>query len=214
MLYRAAVLGFTAVLAAGCQTGPGVNTAIGAGGGAAAGAGIGLLTADSGDGVDQRQRALIGAGIGAVAGGALGLFLDQQEQQLNQDLAGTGVSVEREGEALNVIFPDVTFQTGSSEITPQFYESLNAVSRTLIDYPESLINVYGHTDDVGSRPFNQGLSEDRARAVATYLRAQGVQPQRILTQGFGEDLPRASNATAAGRAQNRRVEIEIIPITA
>ncbi len=201
------------VLIAACQQGPGGGTLLGAGAGAAAGAGIGLLTADSSDGVDQRQRALIGAGIGALAGGAVGYFLDQQEQELQQDLRGTGVDVAREGETLKVTMPDVSFRTDSAELDPQFYGPLNSVAGTLKEYNQSYINIYGHTDSTGDAAYNQGLSERRALAVRQYLIAQGVNPDRIIAQGFGETRPVSTNETAQGRAANRRVEIAIIPIT-
>lgn len=196
-----------------CQQGPGGGTLLGAGAGAAAGAGIGLLTADSGDAVDMRQRALIGAGIGALAGGAVGYFLDQQEEELTQDLQGTGAQVAREGETLKVTMPDVSFRTGSAEIDPGFYGPLNSVAATLKQYNQSYINIYGHTDSVGDEAFNQTLSKQRADSVAQYLIAQGVNPQRIITEGFGETRPVATNETPQGRAANRRVEISIIPIT-
>ena len=208
-----ATLAAAGLLIAACQQGPGGGTMLGAGAGAAAGAGIGLLTADGDDGTDQRQRALIGAGIGALAGGAVGYFLDQQEQQLNRDLQGTGVSVQRDGDTLDVIFPDVTFRTDSAELEPQFYGPLNSVAGTLKQYRESYINVYGHTDSTGSTAYNQDLSERRAQAVAAYLAAQGVDPARMLTRGYGETLPIDTNETIDGRSRNRRVEVEIVPFT-
>ena len=209
-----------ALLLAACTTNPQTGqtdpnrTAIGAGIGALAGAGVGLLTADGDDGTDQRQRAMIGAGIGALAGAGAGLYMDRQAAALQQNLAGTGGSVTQQGDSVIVNLPGgVTFDTGSAAIRPQFYGPLNDVAATLIEFPQTTIDVIGHTDSVGDAGFNQRLSEERARSVAQYLMNQGVQPQRILTAGRGENQPIANNNTDAGRAQNRRVEIVLQPLT-
>ncbi len=118
------------------------------------------------------------------------------------------------GEAILVNLPDgVTFDVGSATINPAFRNTLDTVSSSLMQYPDSLIDVYGHTDSTGSDAFNQGLSERRAQAVANYLTSRGVSNARIRYQGFGETQPIASNDTADGRALNRRVEIKIVPIS-
>lgn len=184
---------------------------IGAGIGALAG---GLLGSATGEGsTDRRQRALIGAGIGALAGGAVGNYMDQQQAALRQELQGTGVSVTRQGNDIYLNMPgDVTFATGSSSIDGRFYPVLNSVAKVLAKYNKTLVDVSGHTDSVGDRSYNARLSQSRAESVAGYLRSRGVSSQRLLTRGFGQDQPIASNSTSSGRAQNRRVTIQLQPL--
>ncbi|MEM7506833.1 MAG: OmpA family protein [Pseudomonadota bacterium] len=185
------------------------NTAIGAGVGAAIGAAAGTLV-----GGDDRRNALVGAGIGLLAGAAVGQYLDQQQRELESSLAGTGAEVERNGDQLLVNFPgNVTFATDSAEISPQFYSTLDEVSGTLNRYPQSYLDVVGHTDSQGSNEYNQALSERRAASVSNYFRSRGVAPARIATFGQGETVPVADNSTAAGRQENRRVELRITPAT-
>lgn len=204
----AAVCG--SLLLAGCQTvQDNPNTAGGAVIGALGGAAVGTLFGGS-----DRRNALIGAGVGMLAGAAVGQYLDSQQRELERSLAGTGANVSRDGEALLVTFPaQVTFATNSAQIQPAFYRTLDDVSFTLNRYPESYLDVVGHTDSDGSEAFNQELSERRAGAVANYFRSRGVEPARIASYGMGETQPIASNATAAGRQANRRVELRIIPAT-
>ncbi len=186
--------------------------AIGAGIGAASGAVIGLLTADS---KDRQKNALIGAGLGALAGGSIGYYMDVQEAKLRQRLRGSGVSVTRAGNQIMLNMPgNVTFASGSPNINAGFYDALNAVAIVLKEYEKTTVDVIGHTDNVGAEDFNQRLSENRARSVAEYLSGQGILPARLLLAGRGEAQPIASNATPEGRAQNRRVNIQISPITA
>ena len=109
---------------------------------------------------------------------------------------------------------NITFASGSADINANFYEVLNSVGIVLDEYDKSLVDVYGHTDSDGSAQFNQKLSERRAQSVAAYLQTRGVVRDRFFIRGFGESQPIASNATAAGKAQNRRVEIRIAPLTA
>ena len=185
------------------------RTAIGAGVGAAAGAALGTLV-----GGNDRRNALVGAGIGLLAGGAVGQYLDQQQQDLETSLAGTGAEVERQGDQLLVTMPSqVTFATDQAQIQPQFYGALNSVAQTLQTYPSSYVDIVGHTDDTGEAAYNQQLSEARARAVADYLISRGVNPARVAAYGQGESQPVASNATEAGRQANRRVELLITPAT-
>ena len=185
------------------------NTAIGAGVGAAVGAAAGTLV-----GGNDRRNALVGAGIGLLAGAAVGQYLDQQERELQANLAGTGAEVERSGDQLLVNFPgNVTFATDSAEISPQFYTTLDDVSATLNKYPKSFLDVVGHTDSQGSDQYNQALSERRANSVSSYFQSRGVAPARIASFGQGETTPVADNATASGRQQNRRVELRITPAT-
>jgi outer membrane protein OmpA-like peptidoglycan-associated protein len=187
------------------------KTAIGAVLGAAAGAGIGALA-------NKRNRAkgaLIGAGIGGLAGGAVGAYMDVQEKKLREQLQGTGVSVTRQGDEIVLNMPgNVTFNTDSAEIKSNFYAVLNSVSIVVKEYDKTIIEVTGHTDSTGSDAYNQTLSEKRAGSVGDYIKGQGINPQRVLTQGFGEQLPKADNSTPAGREQNRRVELRLVPLTA
>ncbi len=154
----------------------------------------------------------IGTSVGALAGMAIDAYMDRQEAILRQKLAGSGVQLVREGQNLRLIMPsNITFASDSSEITSQFYSILNSVATVLNEHRETLVEVTGHTDATGNPEYNQRLSEDRARSVARYLAAQGVDPSRLLDRGMGQSKPIAPNDTPAGRAQNRRVEIRIHP---
>ncbi len=204
------------LFAAGCTTNPytgerqASRAGIGAGVGAAAGAAGGAIFG----GGDRTKRVLIGAGIGALAGGAVGGYMDVQESRLRQRLQGTGVSVTRQGDMIILNMPgNVTFDSGSSGIKPQFFEVLNSVAIVLKEYEKTYVDVLGHTDSTGSLDLNMRLSQDRAQSVAQYLVSQGVQQERFLVRGVGPNQPIADNSTPAGRAQNRRVEIKLTPIT-
>ena len=181
--------------------------------GAAAGAVVGLISGD--DAVERRQHALIGAGIGALAGGAVGNYQDRQEAKLRAELEGTGVSVTRIGDNITLNMPgNITFATDSSDLSPAFFDVLNSVGKVLSEYNKTVVEVAGHTDSTGSDAYNQGLSERRANAVATYLRGHGVISERLITVGMGESRPIADNSTVEGRQANRRVEITMVPVTA
>jgi outer membrane protein OmpA-like peptidoglycan-associated protein len=159
---------------------------------------------------------IVGAGIGGIAGGVVGSKMDEQIKTLKAQTAGSGVEVKPtdDGTAILVSLPDgVTFDTGSYSLQPQFRPTLEKIAGSLSDYPNSLVDVYGHTDSVGRAAFNQTLSENRARTVGDYLTTHNVAAGRIRTQGFGLTQPVAPNDTADGRAKNRRVEIKIVPIT-
>ena len=135
--------------------------------------------------------------------------------QLRDQLRGTGVSVTRVGDRIILNMPsNITFPTDQSSILPAFYPTLNSVALVLKEYDKSIVNVYGHTDSQGSDGYNFTLSQQRASSVSQLLASQGVDPRRLNTQGFGESQPVASNDTESGRAQNRRVEIAISPLTA
>lgn len=180
------------------------KTAVGAGVGAAGGAIIGAI-AGKGTG------ALIGAGVGAAVGGVAGNMMDRQADALRQQLQSTGVQVvqDRSGD-IHLIMPgDITFATNSADIRSNFYATLNSVAIVLRKYNQTIIHVDGYTDNTGEPMYNQSLSERRANSVAQYLASQQINPNRIATRGFGERNPVAANATSAGRAQNRRVEITI-----
>jgi|TARA_R100000501_G_scaffold10060_1_gene19714 outer membrane protein OmpA-like peptidoglycan-associated protein len=184
---------------------PAVTGAAGAGLGAALGAIIG--------GKSNRTEVLVGTGIGALAGAGVGVYLDNQEKKLRERTAGTGIDVERQGDSLLLQMPSqVTFGVDSAIINESFRPALNEVASVLQEYDKTFVDVYGHTDSTGSDAYNLTLSQRRAESVSTYLAANGVQRARIATQGYGETQPIASNDTESGRAQNRRVEIKLVPI--
>ncbi|MEZ5687231.1 MAG: OmpA family protein [Caenibius sp.] len=185
------------------------RTAIGGVGGAAVGYLLGGL-------IGGKTARIVGAGIGGVAGGVVGYKMDQQIKELKEQTAGSGVDVTEtdDGKSILVNLPDgVTFAVDSTTISPNFQTTLDQIAQSLQTYPDSLVDVYGHTDSTGSDAYNQDLSERRAQAVAGYLSMRGVSSARIRSQGFGERYPVASNDTAEGRALNRRVEIKITPIS-
>lgn len=185
------------------------RTAIGGVGGAALGYLLGGI-------IGGKTARIVGAGIGGVAGGVVGYKMDQQIKELKEQTAGSGVDVTEteDGKSILVNLPDgVTFAVDSSTISPSFQQTLDQIAQSLKTYPDSLVDVYGHTDSTGSDAYNQTLSEKRARAVSDYLTMRGVSSARLRWQGFGEQYPVASNETAEGRALNRRVEIKITPIT-
>lgn len=186
------------------------KTRQGAGYGAAAGAVVGLLTA----GNNPFKSAMIGAAAGALIGGAAGNYMDKQEAKLRQQMAGTGVDVVRKGDNITLDMPgNLTFGFDSADVSASFHPVLDKVAQTLREYDKTVIEVAGHTDSTGSDTYNQALSERRANNVAAYLAAQGVPATRMVTVGAGEAHPVASNDTEEGRAQNRRVEITIVPVT-
>ena len=186
------------------------NAATGAAIGAAVGAVLGIAT--SKDKKDRKERALKGAGIGAIAGGGVGYYMDVQEAKLRQQLENTGVSVTRNGDNIILNMPsNITFEVDKSEVKPNFAEVLHSVSLVLNEYKSTMIEVAGHTDSTGSESYNQMLSQQRAQAVSNILIQNGIQPVRIDTVGYGESRPIASNGTPAGRQQNRRVELTLLP---
>jgi outer membrane protein OmpA-like peptidoglycan-associated protein len=206
---------FSLVTVSGCVTDPNTGekkvsrTAIGGVGGAVAGMLLGGL-------IGGKTGRIVGAGIGGIAGAAVGYTMDKQIKELKEQTAGSGVDVTEtdNGSAILVNLPDgVTFDVASYTLKPEFRTTLDAVADSLIKYPNSLIDVYGHTDSTGSDAYNQTLSENRARTVANYLMARGVPAARIRNQGFGETMPIATNDTEDGRRKNRRVEIKIVPVT-
>ena len=150
------------------------------------------------------------AAIGALLGAGTGLYLDNKEKKLRQQMQGTGVEVNRnpDGSVALVMPGSITFDTNKSSIKPNFYGTLNKVAQTLMEDNKSVILVTGYTDNTGNDSINIPLSQNRAYSVANYLKGKGVQ-SRIDTQGYGSQNPIADNSTAAGREQNRRVEISI-----
>ena len=180
----------------------------------ATGAVIGGLTgAAAGQiiGGDTRST-VIGGVLGAAVGGAIGAQMAAQERELRQSLAGSGAEVTNTGSQLRVVLPEsVTFRTASATVDPSFRPALAQISDSLRRHPNSSVRVVGHTDNVGTAAYNQQLSQDRAMAVARVLIANGTPASRITVSGRGFNEPVATNASVAGRAQNRRVEIIITP---
>ena len=219
MIKKIAIIALSATYLSACTTTDpytGQQKVSNTAGGAALGAAVGALggLAVGGSPVGRRNAALIGAGIGALAGGAIGNYMDQQEAELRAQLQGTGISVTRVGDRIILNMPsNITFNTDQDAVMPQFYPTLNSVAIVLRKFDRTLIDINGHTDSTGSQGYNQDLSERRAMSVAGYLNSQGVDPRRVSAVGFGPNQPVASNATPDGRAQNRRVEIQISPLT-
>ena len=179
--------------------------------GAGLGAALGALTSDGGS--DGRKRALIGAGLGALAGGGIGGYMDRQAAELRRELEGTGVGIQRSGNNISLVMPgDITFSTGSSGISGDFFPTLTSVAKVLNKYNRTRVAVTGHTDNVGGRDYNYRLSQSRANSVASYLRSQRVAAQRFIVTGRGYGEPVASNSTEAGRQANRRVTIQLAPL--
>jgi outer membrane protein OmpA-like peptidoglycan-associated protein len=184
------------------------NTAKGAGLGALAGAAIGAATAGKDKNKAIKQGALAGAAVGAGAG----YYMDTQEARLRQQLEATGVRVERIGDTIKLVMPgNITFDTSSSSLKPSFTDVLNSVVEVVKEFDKTLLQINGYTDSTGSFEYNQNLSEQRAESVARFFLNSGVAASRVRTAGMGPRDPIASNDTAAGRSQNRRVELSLIP---
>lgn len=211
-----------ALVATGCATDefgnrrPMTDTEKGALIGATSGAVLGALAKK-----DKRSKgALIGAVGGGIAGAMVGSYMDAQKQDLEKVLApevqSGAIQINKLGQNnLQIVMTAQTaFAFDSAEINSGFYSTLDKLANVLVRYGKTHLTVVGHTDNVGSRAYNQTLSERRAGAVGNYLRGQGVIPQRLAVVGQGESAPRASNATEAGRRLNRRVEIVVEPIVA
>lgn len=181
-------------------------------GGAIMGGMLGGFLGATSDDDNQVRNAALGATAGAIAGGAVGALLEQQAEDLRASLENDGIIVENTGEFLRVTMPGgLLFDVDSAAVDPAVRGDLRAVAQNLVDYPESTVGVFGHTDDTGSATYNQELSERRAEAVAGVLVRNGVAPSRISAAGLGETQPVATNATDEGRQQNRRVEVIIRP---
>src|SRR5690606_33647524 len=188
------------------------RTSSGATIGAIAGAIAGIASGD--DAKERRKRALVGAAGGAIAGGSVGYYMDRQERELRSQLQGSGVSVSREGENIVLNMPgNITFETGSAALNASFFDVLDSVGTVLEKFDKTLVEITGHTDSTGADDFNQKLSEQRAAAVGRYLEGRGVSVDRMVIIGYGETQPIASNSTPQGRAENRRVEITLEPLT-
>ncbi|MCB1395830.1 MAG: OmpA family protein [Rhodobacter sp.] len=179
--------------------------------GALAGGVIGGLVGAANSNGNRAPEILLGAGLGALAGGAIGDRLDRQAAELRGSL-GPQVGVVNTGSEIVVTMPqDILFATNSADLRSDLRSDLNAIAANLQRYPDSTVIVTGHTDSTGTAAYNQTLSERRADSVASVLITAGVPARRVVARGAGLTQPVASNETAAGRAQNRRVEITIRP---
>ncbi|KPX49393.1 OmpA family protein [Pseudomonas syringae pv. tagetis] len=179
--------------------------------------GLGALAgAVAGAAIDHNHRgkgALIGAAVAGAASAGYGYYADKQEAALRESMANTGVEVQRQGDQIKLIMPgNITFATDSSAIASSFYSPLNNLASSLKQFNQNNIEIVGYTDSTGSRQHNMDLSQQRAQSVATYLTSQGVDQSHLSVRGAGPDQPIASNADVNGRAQNRRVEVNLKPI--
>ncbi|MBL3609055.1 OmpA family protein [Rhodovulum sulfidophilum] len=213
------LLTIAAVLALGACTDPSVQTGDArqrTKEGAAIGAGLGAVTGliASNRGGNDAKSALIGAAVGAAAGAAIGNNLDKQAAELRQNFDSNRIGVVNTGNALVVTMPqDILFATDSAAIQSGLRADLQTLAYSLNDYPDTTVDVIGHTDNTGSASYNQQLPPRRASAVASVLTGAGVNSSRVRAYGRGEEQPIASNLSPEGRAQNRRVEIVIRPVS-
>ena len=189
---------------------PNQRTKQGALSGGLGGAATGALTA--GDDADERRRgAVLGAAIGAGGGAIIGNQLDKQAAELRQQV-GNDVQIVNTGNELIVTMPqDILFAVDSDTLRPDLQSDLRALATNLNNYPNSTVDIIGHTDNTGEAGYNQDLSQRRAQSVRNILINSGVDGFRLRAIGRGEDQPIASNLDASGRTQNRRVEIVIRP---
>lgn len=207
-MFSMVALGAT-ILFSGCGASNTVKgTGIGAGAGAGVGAGIGALIGGS-------KGAAWGAGLGAVLGGSAGAVIgnkmDKQKKELEQ-IEGAQVETVNEGQAIKVTFESgILFATNSSTLSTNAKSSLRQFALSLLNNPDTDVRIYGHTDSTGNDAINNPLSERRAASVYNYLLSQGVSATRMASEGLGSTEPIASNSTAQGRSQNRRVEVYILP---
>ncbi|HDY7969321.1 TPA: OmpA family protein [Vibrio vulnificus] len=179
--------------------------------GAIAGAVAGAAT---GDKKDRGKRALIGAAGGAAIGGGVGYYFDQQEKALREALLNSGVQVERVGEnqLLLRLENGIGFSSSSYALDSSIHNTLKGVAQILVEYPDTSLVIDGFTDSTGNDASNQILSERRAESVRSFLISQNVAVGRAVARGNGERYPLCTNSTAEGRACNRRVEIQILPL--
>ncbi len=193
----------------GCTTDPNTGqqrlnkTALGTLAGAAGGAVISKATGGDKTGRD--------AAIGAALGAGVGYYMESQAKQLEQQMAGTGVTVTPNANGnIDLVMPgNITFSFDDATLNSSFTPTLSKLAQTMNQYNQNTVTIAGHTDSQGAASYNQGLSRDRAYAVANYLTANGVPANRINVVAYGESRPIASNDTEYGRQQNRRVELTI-----
>lgn len=178
--------------------------------GGLAGAAVGLATGK--DAKSRRQYATVGLGAGAATGAGVGYYMDVQEAKLREQLQSTGVQVIRDGDNIILSMPgNITFASDSTALSTQAKEALSSVSLVLKEYKKTSIVVAGYTDSTGQASYNQLLSQQRAQSVANELLNSKVENSRLHIQGFGATNFIASNDTTEGRAQNRRVELTLVP---
>ncbi len=181
---------------------------VGAGAGAAVGAGIGAI---AGGGKGAAWGAGIGAVLGGTAGAIIGNKMDKQAAELEQ-IEGAQVEKVNDGEAIKVTFESgILFATNSSTLNSASRSSLDKFATSLKNNPDTDVRIYGHTDSTGSDAINNPLSQRRAESVYNYIVSKGVSGARMGAEGFGSTQPVADNNTLAGRAENRRVEVYILP---
>jgi outer membrane protein OmpA-like peptidoglycan-associated protein len=178
------------------------GAATGAAAGAVAGGVVGHQSGEKGTG------AVVGAVVGAAVGAAIGHRMDQQQKELQQ-IQGVEVTRPAEDEIAVSVKNDILFDFNSSSLRSEARRTINDMSEVFARYPDTTITVEGHTDAIGSNDYNQNLSEQRAEAVASYIRGQGVDRSRLISRGFGKTDPVATNDTPEGRQLNRRVEIHV-----
>ena len=160
-----------------------------------------------------RLRLVLDPGPVGLPPGEVASYMDRQEAELRAEMQGTGVAVARTGSQILLTFPgNIVFQTNSADIRSDFYEVLTSLSRVLVAYDQTTIEVTGHTDATGGHKINQPLSERRADTVASYLRSQRIDNDRLSSRGLGSLRPVASSDTPAGRERNRRIEMLITPL--
>lgn len=213
LLAAVASLGLSA-----CTTGPMIDqndpnrqAKTGALVGAGLGAVVGGLAGQNKSVKGRNQAIVLGTLAGAAAGGLIGNQLDKQEAELRQQL-GNNVGIRNTGDRLIVTMPqDILFATDSAELRPTLVGDLRDVAQSLLAYPDTTAQVIGHTDSDGDAGYNLNLSKRRAQSVLNVLSSSGVPTSRLQAIGAGEDQPIASNLTPEGKAQNRRVEIVILP---
>jgi len=178
------------------------GAAVGTGGGAAVGAIIGRASGNTALG------ALIGATVGGATGAVIGRQMDKQADEIRNSVPGAKVS--RVGEGITVEFSDkILFGFDQSELNPTSTTNLNKLKEVLTKYPDTNIEIQGHTDNTGADSYNMSLSKRRASAVSNYMINSGVAAKRVSTKGYGESAPNYSNENEDGRSQNRRVEFLI-----
>ncbi|MDH3698927.1 MAG: OmpA family protein [Flavobacteriaceae bacterium] len=206
-------LALCASLVLGCGAAKNANNkqkgaVIGAAGGAVIG---GVIGNNVGKGGNTVLGAIIGGVVGGVAGGYIGDRMDRQAERIEEEVPGAVVN--RVGEGINVTFTEdagVYFETNKSAVKGTSVATLDKLAGIFKEYPNSVILIEGHTDSAGPEDYNMDLSKRRAESVTNYLISQGISPGRFTTKWYGENQPKADNATAEGKAQNRRVELGII----
>lgn len=196
-------LGAMLIATSSCATNTQTGAAVGAGAGAVAGGAIGAAAGNTVAGV------IIGAAVGGVAGVIIGDYMDRQAAEIERDLEGA--TVERIGEGIKITFGDgILFDVDQYQLRSIAETDLTQLSTILNKYDDTNVVIEGHTDGTGAADYNQSLSERRAQSVASFLATQTVDSRRFSVMGYGEQQPVASNDTAGGRQQNRRVDIAII----